>query len=255
MSPLAVSAIVFAIVFAGALLGLLIRSRLPDHHLSSESKEVIKLSTGILGTLTALVLGLLIGSAKGSFDAQRTGVSQLAANVLVLDRTLGLYGPETKAVRERVREAMTDLVRQTWPESDGDPAATEHAPPAAGRYEDVYERILKLEPKTDAQRTLQGQALRIVADSGQLRWNLITQQRGTSIPTPFMVVMVFWLALILCSFGLFTPGNPTAVASLAVSALAVSSAVFLILELDHPFGGIIQVSAQPLRAAIDQLGR
>lgn len=254
MSPLAVSAVVFAIVFAGALIGMLARSRLPDHHLSSDSREVIKLSTGILGTLSALVLGLLVASAKSSFDAQRAGISQLAANVFVLDRTLALYGPEANDGRARLRESLDDLIRRSWPDAGASPAAD---PKAAGenRYEDVYERILKLEPKTDAQRTLQSQALRIVADTGQLRWNLIAQRRGSTIPTPFLVVMVFWLSLILCSFGLFAPGNPTAVLSLAVCALAVSSAVFLILELDQPFGGMIQISGQPLRAVLELIGR
>jgi hypothetical protein len=246
---------VFVIIFAGALLGLLMRSRLPEHHLSADSKDVVKLSMGVLGTMTALVLGLLIASAKGSFDAQRGGVSQLAASVVVLDRTLALYGPETKEIRGLLRDLVDDLIRQTWPEAQGSTGHAGAKVGTAGRYEEVYERILKLEPKTDALRTLQAQALRIMADTGQMRLNLAAQQRGTSIPTPFLVVMVFWLALILGSFGLFAPGNPTAVLSLAVCALAVSSAVLLILELDHPFGGIIQVSGEPLRRASEQLGR
>jgi hypothetical protein len=255
MSPLAVSGIVFAIVFVGALLGLFMRSRLPEHHLSADTKDVVKLSMGILGTMTALVLGLLIATAKGSFDAQRGGVSQLSANVVLLDRTLAFYGPETKEIRGLLRDSMDDLMRRTWPEAQR--SAGQHGA-GVGReahYEEVYERILKLEPKTDAQRTLQAQALRIVADTGQMRLNLAAQQRGSSIPTPFLIVMVFWLALLLGSFGLFAPGNPTAVLSLAVCALAVSSAVLLILELDHPFGGIIQVSGEPLRRALEQLGR
>jgi hypothetical protein len=255
MSPLAVSGIVFAIVFAGALLGLLMRSQLPAHHLSEDSKDVIKLPMGILGTLTALVLGLLIASAKGSFDAQRGGVSQLAANVVVLDRTLALYGPETKEIRGLLQDSVDDLIRRTWPESQGPADQLGATAGTEGRYEAVYERILKLEPTKDAQRTLQAQALKIVADTGQMRLTLAAQQRGTSIPTPFLVVMVFWLALILGGFGLFAPSNPTAVLSQAVCALAVSCAVLPILELDHPFGGIIQISGEPLRSALEQLGR
>jgi hypothetical protein len=255
MSPLAVSGIVFAIVFVGALLGLFTRSRLPDHHLSADTKDVVKLSMGILGTLTALVLGLLIATAKSSFDAQRSGVSQLAANVVVLDRTLALYGPETNEIRGLLRDSVDDLIRRTWPEAQGSAGQPRAGVRTEGHYEEVYERILKLEPQTGAQRTLQAQAIKIAADTGQMRWNLAAQQSGSSIPTPFLVVMVFWLALILGSFGLFAPGNPTAVLSLAVCALAASSAVLLILELDHPFGGIIQVSGDPLRRALEQLGR
>ncbi len=264
MSPLAVSGIIFAIVFAGALFGIWVRTRLPEHHLGAESKEVVKLAMGILGTMTALVLGLLIASAKGSYDAQRSGVSQLAANVLVVDHTLAIYGKETQGTPEAkkaqelrglLRTSLIDLLHRTWPdqhapgETQGPQGGTE------GRYEEVYERILALEPKTDAQRTLQGQALKVGAETGQMRWNLAAQQQASSIPAPFLIVMVFWLALILASFGLFAPANPTALLSLAICALAVSSAIFLILELDRPFGGIIRISGEPLRAALEQLGR
>jgi ABC-type amino acid transport system permease subunit len=264
MSPLAVSGIVFAIVFVGALFGLLVRTRLPEHHLSAESKDVVKLAMGILGTMTALVLGLLIASAKGSYDTQRNGVSQLAANVLVLNRTLALYGKQTEGtpegkkaqeIRDLLRASLADLVHRTWPEERAPAEQPGTKGGTEGRYEEVYERILALEPKTDAQRTLQSQALKMVTDIGQLRWNLAAQRQASSIPIPFLVVMVFWLALILLSFGLFAPGNPTAVLSLAVCTLAVSSAIFLILELDRPFGGIIQISGEPLRAALEQIGR
>jgi hypothetical protein len=255
MSPLAVSAIIFAVVFAGALLGLWMRSRLPGHYLSEDSKDVVKLSMGILGTLTAMVLGLLVASAKSSFDAQRNGVSQLAANILIFDRTLVLYGPETKEVRRVLRDSVEDLVRRTWPEGKGAAEQAATTLGGEGRYDELIGRILKLEPKTDAQRTLQAQAVKIFADTGQMRWTLAAQQRGSSVPAPFLVVMVSWLAIILASFGLFAPRNVTAVVSLAVCALAVSSAIFLILELDHPFGGMIQVSGEPVRLAFEQLGR
>lgn len=260
---MAVSGIVFAIVFAGALVGIWVRKRLPEHHLSEESKDAVKLAMGVLGTMTALVRGLFIASAKGSYDTQRNGVAQLAANALVLDRTLALYGKETQGtsegkhtqeIRDLLRASLADLIRRTWPEehAPGEPPGTKGE--TEGRYEKVYERILTLEPKTDAQRTLQGQALKIAADTGQMRWNLAAEQRTSSIPTALLVVMVFWLALILASFGLFTPANPTAILSLAVCALAVSSALFLILEMDHPFGGMIQISGEPLRNALQRLG-
>lgn len=254
MSPLAVSGIVFAIVFAGALLGLWVRGRLPEHHLTGESKEAVKLAMGIIGTMTALVLSLLIASAKSSFDAQRNGVAQLAANVQVLDRTLALYGKEAQPTRALLRASLADLIHRTWP----DEVQGEQAKASIGtgeRYEGVYVSLLELEPKTDAQRALQAQALRAAADIGQLRSNLSAQQQTSSIPMPFLVVMVFWLALILASFGLFAPANPTALAALAVCTLAVSSAVFLILELDRAFGGMIQISGEPLRSTLEQLGR
>src|SRR5262249_42088665 len=151
-------------VFGGALFGMLVRTRLPEHHLSSESKDVVKMAMGVLGTLTALVLGLLVASAKSSYDSQRNGVSQLAANVLVLDRTLALYGNEvqgtpeaekTQKLRELLRNSLADLLRRTWPEEYAEPGQPATQSSTEGRYEEVYERALALAPKTDTQRTLQ----------------------------------------------------------------------------------------------------
>lgn len=254
MSPLPISAIIFACVFGGALIGVLLRARLPEHHLAAESKYVVKLGMGLIGTMTALVLGLLIASAKSSFDAQRNGVAQLAANIISLDRALAHYGPETREIREQLRTSVDDLLHRTWPEEFPPSERPEGKGGTEGRYEDLYDKILALTPKTEAQRTFQAQAQRIAFDAGQARWLLFTQ-RTSSIPTPFLVVMVCWLVLIFGSFGLFCPRNITALVSLLVCALTVSSAIFLILELDRPFNGLIQISSTPLRSALEQLGR
>jgi hypothetical protein len=124
-----------------------------------------------------------------------------------------------------------------------------------GRYDELYVQTLALRPTTDAQRALQAQALKVIGDTGQMRWLLYAQERGTTLPTPFLVVLVAWLTLLLVSFGLFAPRNATALVALVVCALSVSSAVFLILDLDHPFEGIIRISGEPLRVALEQLGR
>ncbi|HZZ82504.1 MAG TPA: hypothetical protein VFE62_28655 [Gemmataceae bacterium] len=255
MDSFVISGITFACVLAGAALGLLVRSRLPEHHLSNESRDIVKLTMGLIATMTALVLSLLIASAKSSFDTQRTGVSQLAANIIVLDRSLALYGKETQTTRELLRTAVADVLRENWPDESTKAEHSEAKTKAVKHYQELYERIVALEPKTDAQRTLQGQALKSYGDTGQLRWQLFTQREGSSIPTAFLVVMVVWMVLLLGSFALFAPRNATTLLSLIVCALAISSAVFLILELDRPFGGMIQIPSSPLRAALQQLGR
>ena len=255
MGPIAVSGIVFACGSAGALLGMLLRSRLPEHHLSAESKDVVKLAMGVVATMTALVLGMLVASAKASFDAQRHGLAQLAANVIVLDRFLAYYGDEARPTRELLRASVADLLLRTWPEdepAEGRPGAGART---EGRYEELYVQTLALRPTTDAQRALQAQALKVVGDTAQMRWLLFAQERGTTIPTPLLVILVVWLTLLLASFGLFAPGNATALLSLAVCALSVSSAVFLILDLSHPFHGTIRISGESLRIALEQLGR
>jgi hypothetical protein len=253
MSSLLISGIVFSCIFGTALLGMLLRPRLHEKHLSDDSKDVVKLAIGIVGSMTALVLGLLVASAKNSFDTQRNGVAQLAAYIIMLDRTLAHYGPEAQATREQLHASVADMVQRTWPDENPVSGQTQPHGGTEGRYEGFFERIQELTPKNDAQRSLQTQAMKIATDTAQTRW-LLFSQRGSSIPTSFLVVMVFWLSIILGSFGLFAPHNGMAVVALLVSALAVSSALFLILELDRPFEGMIQISSAPIRNAMAQFG-
>jgi hypothetical protein len=249
MSSITISWIVFGCVFGGALFGLFLRRVLPEPHLSQESKDVVKLGMGLVGTMTALVLGLLIASAKNSFDTQRNGLAQLSANLIFLDRILAHYGPEAKDAREMLHASVSDMLDRTWPEDGSRPKTG-----SEGQYEGLYEKIQELAPKNDAQRALQAQALKTGLDIAQTRW-LLFAQKGRSIPIPFLVVMIAWLTILFASFGMFAPPNGTVLVTLLVCALAVSSALFLVLELDRPFDGLIQISSTPLRHALEQLGR
>ena len=233
MSSLAISGVVFACVFGGTILGMVLRAILPEQHLTAESKDVVKLGMGLIGTMTALVLGLLIASAKSSFDAQRTGMSQLSANLIFLDRILAHFGPESKEAREMLKSSLTDLIARTWPGESDSPGNAVEPIGTEGRYEGLYERIQELVPKNDARRNLQAQALKTAADIGQTRW-LMFAQKGNSIPIPFLVVMVAWLALLFTSFSLFAPPNLTVIVTLLICGLAVSSAIFLVLNWTTP---------------------
>jgi hypothetical protein len=254
MSSLAVSGIVFACIFAGAILGMILRAVLHERHLSAESKDLVKLAMGLVGTLAALVLGLLIATAKNSFDTQRNGLAQLSGNVIFLDRSLAHYGPETREVRAMLRASVADMLQRTWPEENPEPGHTEASSGTEGRYEGVGDKIQELAPQNDAQRALQAQALKTAADTAQLRWVLFAQ-KGSSIPTPLLVVMVSWLTLIFAGFSLCAPARPVTVVTLLICALVVSSALFVILELDRPFEGMIRIPSAPLRGALAQLGR
>jgi hypothetical protein len=254
MSSLAMSGIVFACVFGGTLLGMLLRAVLPERHLSAESKDVVKLGMGLIGTMTALVIGLMVASAKSSFDAQRAGMAQLSGNIVFLDRVLAHYGPESKESRETLRASAADLLARTWPAESSSAGTAGAASETEGRYEGLYEQIQGLTPKTESQRSFQSQALKILTDIGQARWSLFAQ-RGSSISMVFLIVMASWLAIVFASFSLFAPPNVTVFTTLLLCALVVSSTVFLILELDRPFEGVIQVSSESLRRAVSQLGR
>ena len=254
MTSLTISCIIFACILGGALLGMVLRALLPEQHLSAETKDLVKLGMGLIGTMTALVLGLLIASAKSSFDGQRNGLAQLSGNVIFLDRALAHFGTEAKDAREMLRASVADMLLRTWPGENGQHGKIEARSGTEGRYEGFFEKIQELVPKTDSQRTFQAQAMKTALDMAQSRW-LLFAQKGSSIPTPFLVVMVSWITLLLASFSLFAPRNVTAFVTLLVCAFAIASAVFLILELDQPYGGIIQISSAPVRNALERLGR
>jgi hypothetical protein len=250
MSSITISLIVFACVFGGALLGIFLHAVLPQHHLAPDSKDIVKLGVGLVGTMAALVLGLLVASAKGSYDNQSTELTQMSANIVLLDRGLALYGPDTKEERALLRDAVVRILDQMW-SKDG-AGSSRMAAPSGGEI--LYEKIQGLSPKNDAQRSIQSQALSIAVDIGKTRWLMYAQQ-ATSVSMPLLVVLVLWLTVIFISFGLFAPFNATVVASLFVSAASVSGAILLILEMYTPYTGLIQISSAPLRAALAHLGQ
>jgi hypothetical protein len=206
---------------------------------------------GLVATLAALVLGLLIASAKGAYDSQSTEVTELSAKVVFLDRVLAHYGPEAREVRELLRSSVERALDQIWSKD-----ATILFKTTAGTSgaEVIADKIQELSPKNDAQRAMQSQAMSIVMALGQTRW-LLYEQRLSSVSMPVLVVLTFWITALFVSFGLFAPFNTTTIVSLLVSALSVSGAIFLILEMYTPYAGLIQISSAPLRAALAQLGQ
>ena len=250
-NPQVIGSIVFACIFGGAMIGMFLRGVLPEHHLNAESKDVVKLAMGLIGTMTALLLGLLVASTKASYDARKGELVQMSANFVLLDRLLAHYGPETKPERDELRDSVTRLIAGVWSPSGNDTAKLD---PSATGSEAIFDQIQQLTPQTDAQRMLRTEALTLAMNLGQTRW-LLFEQSGSSISIPFLMAMVFWLSIIFASFGLFAPKNMTVVISLLLAAISVSGAIFLILELDRPFEGIIQISSAPLRSALMHLGR
>ena len=251
MSPLAVSCVVFACIAGAGLLAMAVARALPDHHLKPDSKEAIKYGLTLIATLAALVLGLLIAAAKGTYDTQTSAVRQLSADVLLLDRVLALYGAETKEARELLRRGVATVLDRLWP---GDAGPANLAPgEARGDLQAFYDKVAGLTPQNDAQRSLKARALDITAGLLQTRLRLFAQ-KDSSIPVPFLVVLVFWLMVLLGGAGLLAPRNVTVVGVLLLCALSVSCALFLILELDRPFEGIMRVSSAPLREALTRLG-
>ena len=250
MISIEISWIGFACVFGGALLGMFLRAVLPEHHLSAESKDIIKLWMGLVGTISAFVLGLLIASAMGSYNTQRSELTQMSTNIILLDGVLAHYGPETKEARGLLRRDVATALDRIWLKKSSQSSEE----PAKGWTGVVYEIIKIPAPQNDPQRLIQAQALSLALNLAQTRW-LMFEQRSSQIPRPFLVILLFWITIIFISFGLFARPNATLIASLFVCALSVSGAVYLILDMDQPFGGLIQVSSAPLRDALTHLGQ
>lgn len=253
MSSITISSIAFACVFGGALVAMFVKRCLPAHHLSAESKDVVKLGMGLIASLAALVMGLLIATSKGTYDSQSNAVKELSAKVIMLEGVLAKYGPETKETRELLRSAMTATEDRLWP-SDGQHTASLAPGEARAALETMFDKIAALSPKDDAQRALKSRALDGTADLASARIRLFSQQ-DSPLPVPLLMVLVFWLTILFFGFGLLAPGNGTVVTMLLVCALSVSGAIFLMLELDTPFTGIMRVSSTPLRDALSLLGQ
>jgi hypothetical protein len=251
MNPFATCVVIFGCVFGGAVLGMTLRALLPEHHNSSESKEAVRLGMGLVATMVALVLGLLIASAKGFYDTQNTEMTEVAANIVLLDRLLVHYGPEAKDARVVLRATVASLADRTWRQ---DEQGNKRFDPAAVSGEAIWDKIQELTPANEHQQSMRSQALGLAIQMGRVRW-LLFEQKSSALPRPLLVIMVAWLTLLFISFGLFIRPNLTVVLSLLASSLAVCSAIFLILEMFQPYAGLIQVSEAPLRAALAQLGR
>jgi len=246
--------IAFGCIFGSMLLGMSLRRVLPDHHLSDESKDVMKLATAMIATLAALVIGLLIASAKSSFDTLNNGIIEGSSKVMLLDRTLANYGLETREARDLLRHNVASVTEQLWPkEMKGQTELM--AVDRRVAIEAIEDKLRQLSPQNDAQRWLQSRALQLSSEIEDTRWLLFTKYGQSSYPMAFLVILVSWLVIIFFSFGLFSPRNVTVIIVLFVCALSTAGSLYLIQELDRPYGGLITVSSAPLRNALANLGQ
>ena len=254
MNPVSISLIAFGCIFGGTLLGMYLRTALPEHHLNDESKDVVKLGTGMIAMMAALVLGLLIASAKSSFDTMNSGLVQAGSKTILLDRVMADYGPDTREARDLLRRGLTSAIEQvSFFDKTGLVTANQSESRLA--FENLQVKLFHLSPKDEGQRWLKSRALKISNDIAEARWLLVEQRGQSALPMPFFVMLVSWLVIIFFSFGLFSPRNATVIIVLLVCALSAAGSLYLILELDHPYGGLIKISGTPLHNALLYIGK
>jgi len=244
---------VFSIVVMAALVANYFRRFLPEQHLTADSRDTVKLGMGVIATLSALVLGMLVATAKSGFDSQTTLVQEMAANVMLLDRSLVRMGPQAADTRETLKKAVAISMQRMWPEGGGH---TGHVDPADAKapVEMLYDHISKFQPADDEQRAMKVRALEMTTELARERLRLVAQQ-DNPLSIPFLVVLIFWLVVLFGGYGLLAPRNPTVIIVLCISALSIAGALFLILELDSPFEGLMRVSSHPMQEALNSIGK
>ena len=249
MSSIAVGVSAFVCLFGGALLGMRLRGALPGHHLSDDSRHLIEVGLGIVGTMAGLVLGLLIGSATASYNGERNELLDAASKTVLLDRLLAHYGPEAQDARHTLRLAVVGTLSRMWPQEGRGPQID----PDVVRGEAVLDGIEDLSATTDTQRAIKQEALNQAIGIAQVRW-LMFEQSGSGVSWPLLVLLIFWFTITFVGFGLFAPPNATASLALFLAALAVSGAIYVLLAMYSPFEGLVQLSSAPLREALTHLG-
>ncbi|SEN20820.1 Protein of unknown function [Pseudomonas sp. ok272] len=252
MSQLLLALIIFLCLFGSALLGAFVRAHLPDHHLSDDSISVIKLATGLIATMAALILGLLVSTAKGTFDTANAELVSTAAKVVQFDRVLARYGPETDLIRQQVKQRYGAVLLLL---ASREPALLSRLdnPQAIQQSEALLREVEALTPTNDSQRALKAQALQLMDEVFATRW-LVLLQAHASIPPTMLVILVAWLSIIFGSFGLFAPRNATIVIVLMLCALSTSASILLVEELNRPLDGLISLSLSPMRDSLGRLG-
>jgi hypothetical protein len=250
MHAFAMSTLIFAIVLGGGIAGMGLRRRLPPEHLVPEAKETVRLATGLIVTMTALVLGMLVSSAKGYYDGQKTVVAQLSSQLIQLNGLFVDYGPEAKPMSEAAYHYAEDAMDRIWPKAKSGSSQLE----PVNYAQKLNEEVERLVPKDERQAATKGQIVAAIRNMRTAYWLMFLESEQASISIPLLVVVTSWLVAIFVSFGMFAPSNATVRMTLLVCALAVSGAIFIIMEMYSPFSGILRVSPVAVQDALNQMG-
>jgi hypothetical protein len=254
MTSIILSSIALTCMIGGMLIGLVVRRLVPEQYLRDASRDSVKTGAGLIATLAALVLGLLVTSAKNAFDGMNRELTQACTNIILLDRALAQCGDQTKAAREDLRQTLRATMWRIWPDEFAQPP-DESRSDAQTPDERIEASIRFLVPCNESQTTHRAKALKLIGELSELRW-LLFEQSHSELPTAFIALLIFWLTVLFGTFGLLAPRNATVViVVLSICALSVATVIFLIREMNHPLHGVVQVSSNPARQALDQLGR
>ncbi len=253
MSSILIGLMVLACTFGASMLAIQIRRLLPAQHMESDSKEVLKLVVGLTSTLTALVLGLLISSAYSAYQLQRVEIQDLGTRFFEIDRILAELGPDTAKQRQQLHQILVAINDNIWPAPGTDSLPASRAAVQL-QGEGLFGSIAALPVNSNMQRLGQARATQLLEQMSGI-WHTLLVQKGGSLAAPILWVLACWLVILFFGFGLFTDFNPTVATALFVGAAAVSAAIFLIVDLNQPYSGFLQLPRGALTTALAQMGR
>jgi hypothetical protein len=258
------SVVLFAILCASAAVGFFVHPRLPEKHRSAQAMGLVQLAISLLVTFTAIVLGLLTTSVKAGFDDAYNARGDYAGKLAGLDHCLRDYGPETAHIRDELRSYVAAVIASTWPDEPppkgvaypdtSKMALTGEDPVLANLMNDVGLGTMALDPQDQFHRNLMAACVERYRDASLSRWKVIEGVRG-SISAPFYWVLVFWLAILFGVFGLTATPNPMVVTVIVLCALSITVAVFVILDMDEPYGGLFGIPSTAMRNALADMMR
>jgi hypothetical protein len=249
MSALEISGIVFVLVFSGAPVGMALRRILPDKHFGVDAKDTVRLATGLIVTMTGLVLGMLVSSAKTYYDGQKKVVAEMSSQIIVLDSLLTEYGPETRQTRIEAHQFVEDALNRIWPPEKSQSFQLK----PKDNTEGVNAELQRLVPKDASQASVKMQVSELIKSLKKTYWLMYLESEQASMSIPLLIVVTSWLVAIFISFGIFAPPNFTVMVSLVICAFAVSAAIFMIMEMYAPFTGVLKISPAAVRDALNQM--
>ncbi len=250
LNAIDIALIALACIFGSAVLGVTISSNLPEQYFDQRTRDIIKAARDVIVGVAALTLGLLIATAKTSFDERARELKLESSKAVMIDRMLYQYGPETRHARQLVRAMLVNGVERI--EQAMQNGVEQEKKRRDTLTDDLHLEVISLKPKNDIQTELRTEAISLSKEIMQSRW-MVHQSLSTTIQLPLLFILVFWLSCIFLYLGIGVSASPGIVATLLLAALSMSGAIYLTLAFDRPHEGLVRVSAEPFRLALEQL--
>ena len=246
LSEFVVAVLAFLSMMGAALLGLFSKTRLPSEHPQEDTSSVVRVVAQLFVVMTSLVLGLMLDSAKNTFETNNRDIRTLATEIILLDRTMRALSPEAEDARRHLVEYVhTSLKGANILEED---------PQAEASLEAAGTSLRAIRVSDEQKVALWNDARQLYRQVVRQRWVVIDEYGGT-IPPPLIIMVILWLAIIFASFGYRAPRNTIVTASFFLAALLISAAIYLILDMDTPSSRMTQASNVPFQRALAQLQR